>query len=1257
MRAPRLYVWLVAALSLSTFELRAQACSTAAAGGTLAGIVNTYYPGVGTPAAGAVSINVDTTAIQGNAARIAAGDILVVMQMQDASIDDGNTATYGDGAAGDPGSGATINATGRFEYVYAQAAVGVASGTCTAVAGKVCIIGAGTGNGLINSYATVARNDSGATGRRGQRAFQVIRVPQYSSATLGSTLAAFAWDGRVGGMLAFDVGGTLTLAGATVSVNGVGFRGAVGEQLGGGTATNTDYRTSIFTNTTACTGANNVDGAKGEGIAGTPTSISAGVPGGTGCEGYPRGQRARGGPGNAGGGGNDGNPTANDENSGGGGGANGGAGGVGGNTWNSNLALGGFGGAGFPAALGTGAAVVMGGGGGAGTRNNSDAITNASSGGAGGGIVLIRTITATGTATINANGGVGIVPDNDGGGGGGAGGTVVVVSQTGGLAGLVVNARGGNGSNAWPAQAPNGTPGERHGPGGGGGGGVVFMSQTPTTAPNVSGGTRGTTTTAADAFGAVNGSIGLVATYTLDDLPGVQTCLVNTRASIAGLRALPGAVEFVTASQRGTLGFNVYAQARGKSRRLNDELLRAQTPNTDMPSTYRIGANLGPNERLWIEELEASGRSRWLGPFDGGDTHLADMFEQNEERERSVLRTSGALGAAAVRTAAHSGAQGYGIKIEVTGPGQVRVPLEKLAASGFSLKAASEQKRLGLTNNGRQVPFTLTSDALGFQATEFSSDYTDRNVYILSWGLARQIGGSQVAFTRSGPPLLPGFTRRQEDHVYAAFLDRRADPWVWDLLLPGAGLGAYMFDLEGLAPVTGNVAVRISFAGATSHTHLIDAFLNGVRVGGVRLEGLAAKQLVGSVPGASLRPSGNELRLDYVAAPGLATLPDESAAAYLDAVDVGVTLPVTEGPATVVRVAPFDPSLSVPSDTDYLILSHVDFLAAAQDIARAKTAEGLHPLVVDVERAYDRHAAGFFEAEALRALIRDVARRAPLRYVLLVGDDTFDPRNHTGVAPEAFVPSLNGWDGASGFGRIPSENRYADLDDDGLPDVAIGRLPVQTAEQAATLADKIARQRDVLSANKGQTIAIDNSGSGDLSFRGSAERLAGLLPSKARWIDIGQGIRPARAALLAALTNGSRMIHYFGHGGPEVWADEGLLTTADVPALAGTGRETVLFTWACEAQWYQYLWGPSINEALLLVPRGGTLASVGPVGISPATEQMALAEGVYSQFLSGQSLGESMRRAKRALLAHHPSATGVAEGFGLLGDPALKLPR
>jgi hypothetical protein len=31
---------------------------------------------------------------------------------------------------------------------------------------------------------------------------------------------------------------------------------------------------------------------------------------------------------------------------------------------------------------------------------------------------------------------------------------------------------------------------------------------------------------------------------------------------------------------------------------------------------------------------------------------------------------------------------------------------------------------------------------------------------------------------------------------------------------------------------------------------------------------------------------------------------------------------------------------------------------------------------------------------------------------------------------------------------------------------------------------------------------------------------------------------------------------------------------------------TVLFTWDCQSQWYLNLWGPSLNEALLLQPDG-----------------------------------------------------------------------
>ena len=67
------------------------------------------------------------------------------------------------------------------------------------IAGSVSITGLGAGAGLLNSYTSAA-----ATATAGQRTFQVIRVPQYTTATTSSTLTAAAWNGTAGGVLALD---------------------------------------------------------------------------------------------------------------------------------------------------------------------------------------------------------------------------------------------------------------------------------------------------------------------------------------------------------------------------------------------------------------------------------------------------------------------------------------------------------------------------------------------------------------------------------------------------------------------------------------------------------------------------------------------------------------------------------------------------------------------------------------------------------------------------------------------------------------------------------------------------------------------------------------------------------------------------------------------------------------------------------------------------------------------------------------------
>jgi uncharacterized repeat protein (TIGR01451 family) len=475
--------------------VQAVACgsaSQATAGNNLTGILNTYYPGTANVAAGATKIPVGTAT--GAGAAIVAGNLLLVIQMQDASIDVANSVAYGNGYTG---QGFTaLNSAGDYEFVTATGPIN---------AGSVPIAGAGAGAGLVFAYHSAAKSNNA-----GQSTYQVVVVPQYTTASFNSTTppTAFPWNGSTGGVLVLDTSSTLTLNGATVSVSGLGFRGGAGMELNGGVGgNNTDY---FHAAPAAYTGAveNGVDAVKGEGIAGTPLWVeSAGSYLKTNTD-YPSGgaadgSSARGAPGNAGAGGTDGDPTNNDQNAGGGGGSNGGSGGFGGNSWNSNLSVGGEGGTSFPATINR---IAMGGGGGAGTRNNSDGDTQASAGAAGGGIIIIRTFALSGTATFTANGVSAYNGTaNDAGGGGGAGGSIVVLSANGGEGGLTLQANGGNGGDAWASEAF--TLGNRHGPGGGGGGGIVLVSGPPASS-SVNGGTNGITENPGVPYGATPGAPG-----------------------------------------------------------------------------------------------------------------------------------------------------------------------------------------------------------------------------------------------------------------------------------------------------------------------------------------------------------------------------------------------------------------------------------------------------------------------------------------------------------------------------------------------------------------------------------------------------------------------------------------------------------------------------------------------------------------------------------------------------------------------------
>lgn len=324
---------------------QAQVCAAPGKDGpaTASGVVNTYYQGNGNLLATATSLTLG--AASGAVGTVTVGDKLIIIQMQGADINTNDDERYGDGVgtAGNrpdttvsQANGYTaLNLAGSYEYVQV-----------TVAAGNVITFTPALSNAYQQNIAAQPR-----------RAYQVIRVPQYSSTVINSAspLLPLAWSGLVGGVVAIDVAGRITFngAGPHMDASNRGFRG--GNQGVNNSAYPSASRLSRSLNTAD-------GGGKGEGIAGTPrylqTSTAGGYNSGTrfsdaaptgldngaGNMGYSNGDYQRGAPANAGGGGNSHNAA-------GGGGGNGGEGGNGGQTFDGDGGLndtGGYGGSRTP---------------------------------------------------------------------------------------------------------------------------------------------------------------------------------------------------------------------------------------------------------------------------------------------------------------------------------------------------------------------------------------------------------------------------------------------------------------------------------------------------------------------------------------------------------------------------------------------------------------------------------------------------------------------------------------------------------------------------------------------------------------------------------------------------------------------------------------------------------------------------------------------------------------------------------------------
>jgi gliding motility-associated-like protein len=448
----------------------------------IAGVVNTYYPGLNNINAGGATILLGPPT--GNAQPLQQGDRVLIIQVQDATINTENSPAYGGNGTGGNGY---IDLGFSGQYEFAQVA-GFAAGVLTLV------------DPLQYSYRAV----SGIPNRKSS--YQVVRVPVYTNVVLGGAVTAGPWDGSSGGVVAIHAWQMLDMNGNEITATGLGFRPGRINSAGGA------YNLQDYVRITYGS-----FGEKGEGIAGTPEGSWAATAGG-----YENGSFSRGAPANAGGGGNA-------HNSGGGGGANYGDGGKGGFQYSAPDDVGGRGGVGVKTVLPS--RIIMGGGGGGGHQNNAAA----TGGGHGGGIIMITANTINGAGPITADGISAGPSTDDGAGGGGAGGSIVL-AYTGALpAGITFSARGGDGGNE--------TFLARHGSGGGAGGGVIITS-TPAAVTNVAGGMRGLSN--GTEWGAADGQAGTIMNFDLSPLFPTTTLIASLQVKADTTVCAPTTVDLTS---------------------------------------------------------------------------------------------------------------------------------------------------------------------------------------------------------------------------------------------------------------------------------------------------------------------------------------------------------------------------------------------------------------------------------------------------------------------------------------------------------------------------------------------------------------------------------------------------------------------------------------------------------------------------------------------------------------------------------------
>ncbi len=340
---------------------------------------------------------------------------------------------------------------------------------------------------------------------------------------------------------------------------------------------------------------------------------------------------------------------------------------------------------------------------------------------------------------------------------------------------------------------------------------------------------------------------------------------------------------------------------------------------------------------------------------------------------------------------------------------------------------------------------------------------------------------------------------------------------------------------------------------------------------------------------------------------------------------------------------------------EYLVIAPSELMEAARELADYRSSRGLEALAVDLEEIYDEFSDGLADPHAIHAFLSHAWRswRLAPRFVLLAGKGTLDYRDLLGHGDNLVPPLME----ATPYGLFAADGRLADLEgSDGVPELALGRVPVLSAAELSAYVRKLERHESG-AGGRGVLLLADNADPAAGDFPADSDAVAVGIPPEPGLERIYLSeltVAEARQQLFDLLAGGAERVNYMGHGGLDRLADEGLVRSADAVAFAAGARPPVVIALTCSAGRFELPGFESLAEALTVEPEAGAAAVWSPSGLSVHGEAVRLNQ-LFVEAVHGEGIGELGEAVRRSLELYAESGglRYMLYIYNLLGDPAL----